>query len=436
MGSFEAAKPCAGESQAGEAGAYSIQTSQSLPALLESIPPIAARLGGAAQDWLVREISDGNMNLVFAATGPLGSVVVKQALPFIRVIGASWPFPLARIHFEHEALSIHERLVSGRIPRVLHFDAERALLIMEHLDSYLVLRKGLIAGRVYPHVAKHLGAFLARSLFFTSDFFLSTPAKREMMARFDGNEVLCVTTEDVIFTSPYAGAPLNRWTSPELDATVASIRADGELKLAATELKLLMRSSAEALLHGDLHTGSVMVSDTDTRIIDPEWARFGPMGFDVGALMGNLLLAYFSQPGHATAGDDRRAYQEWLIATLKEVWTSFEEEVRRLAQEYDSELIPSALFSQPSMAEPLITSRLRRILSDAIGFAGAKMIRRVIGISHVDDFEVIKDPRTRACCEAKALALARVMMAKRMTFVNIDALAENIRSMSTREMIW
>jgi 5-methylthioribose kinase len=45
-------------------------------------------------------------------------------------------------------------------------------------------------------------------------------------------------------------------------------------------------SSAEALIHGDLHTGSVMVTREETRVIDPEFAFYGPMDFDVGAVTG------------------------------------------------------------------------------------------------------------------------------------------------------
>lgn len=44
-------------------------------------------------------------------------------------------------------------------------------------------------------------------------------------------------------------------------------------------------------------------------MIDPEFAFYGPMGFDLGALIGNLLLAYCAVPGNGQ-GDD---YAEWLL---------------------------------------------------------------------------------------------------------------------------
>ncbi|MGE0629311.1 MAG: S-methyl-5-thioribose kinase [Hyphomicrobiaceae bacterium] len=414
---------------------YCRQTPATLSDLLAALPEIGCHLGGDPSDWLIAEISDGNMNLVFAASGPNGSVVVKQALPFIRVIGESWPFPLERIRFEHETLQIYARLVPGRVPRVLYYDPELAIIVMEHLTPHLVLRQGLVDGRIFPLFANHIGSFLARTLFFTSDFFLSTRDKRQLMARFEGNEELCATTEDVIFTGPYAAVSLNRWTTPYLDSAVAAIRADHELKLAAAELKLMLRTSTEAMIHGDLHTGSLMVSEADTRIIDSEWARYGPMGFDLGAVFGNLLLAYFSQPGHATGYNDRISYQEWLLATIEEIWETFEAGLRCLVIEHSGELFPSEPFNQSSIAASLINSRLRAILSDTIGFAGAKMIRRIIGISHVEDMETICEPSVRAQCEAKALSLARSMMIKRRACRDIRALAAAARSALTGNAI-
>lgn len=63
---------------------------------------------------------------------------------------------------------------------------------------------------------------------------------------------------------------------------------------------------AQALIHGDLHTSSMMVTRESTQVIDSEFAFYGPMGYDVGAFLGNLILAYFAQDGHANASNDRK----------------------------------------------------------------------------------------------------------------------------------
>ena len=123
------------------------------------------------------------------------------------------------------------------------------------------------------------------------------------MALFCDNTELCRITEDLVFTDPWRVAEANRWTSPQLDATAAAVRADGPWKRAAQEYKLKFLGEAQALIHGDLHSGSIMVTEAETYAIDPEFAFYGPMGFDVGALLGNLYLAFFAQSGHeAKAG--------------------------------------------------------------------------------------------------------------------------------------
>jgi 5-methylthioribose kinase len=407
---------------------YRIERKDTLPDLLSGDPFVAGRIGGDPANWSVREVSDGNMNAVFEIGGSLGTVIVKQALPFIRVIGESWPFPLSRMEYEHAALRLHARHAPGRVPEIYHYEPQLALLVMERLSPHIVLRKGLIRGIRYPHLAEHVAGFLARTLFFTSDLALTTPEKKSLMSAFAGNAELCATTEDVIFTGPYWTAPLNRWTSPYLDAAASRLRADTEAKLAAAELKLVFRTATEAIIHGDLHTGSIMATGTDTRIIDPEWAFCGPMGFDIGAVIGNLLLAYCSQPGHATPEDDRNEYRDWILTVVEEIWQRFEREFLDLWRRQDSGILPPELFAEVDEAEPMRRRRLFAVLADSIGFAGAKMIRRILGISHVEDFEAIRNPAVRANCERTALMLARSLMVGRHDFKKISAVTAAARA--------
>ncbi|MCQ1021467.1 phosphotransferase, partial [Acinetobacter baumannii] len=127
-----------------------------------------------------------------------------------------------------------------------------------------------------------------------------------------------------IFTDPYMICDRNRWTSPQLDEDAARIREDAALKRAVSALKLKFLCEAQALLHGDLHTGSIMVTESDTKVIDPEFAFVGPMGFDVGKLIGNLLLCFFSQRGHEKTPGERAAYRQWILETAESVWQRFE----------------------------------------------------------------------------------------------------------------
>lgn len=398
---------------------YHAHGEKSLPAYLATLPRVRDTLGGSPAAWSVKEVGDGNLNLVFLVHGPSGSVCVKQALPYMRLVGEGWPLPLSRSFFESTALAEQSRLAPRRVPEVLHFDETLALMVMELLSPHIILRKGLIAGTRYPHFAEHVGDFMARTLFGTSDLALAAAEKKKRVAVFCANDVLCKITEDLIFTEPYTVNPRNRWTSPQLDKDVQALTEDRELKRAITELKRLFLSSAEAMIHGDLHTGSIMVTQDDTRVIDPEFAFYGPMGFDVGAVIANLLLAYYSQDGHATSADPRVEYRAWILEQIAAVWTRFDKGFRDLWHDRDGDLAPIALIYEVSSLEALQDAWSARIFRDSLGFAGAKMIRRIHGLAHVADLETIADPDVRSRCERRALRLARELVVNAAKYADI-----------------
>ena len=102
--------------------AFEALSVETLGGRLERIPAVAQRVGRDSSSWSVREVGDGNLNLVFIVEGPRGSVVVKQALPYVRLVGDSWPLPLKRSFFEYHALSRQaERAGAGMVPAMYPF---------------------------------------------------------------------------------------------------------------------------------------------------------------------------------------------------------------------------------------------------------------------------------------------------------------------------
>ena len=95
---------------------FRIQTAEYKPldehrvaAYLAQVEVVAEFLGGEPGGWRVREVGDGNLNLVFIVEGPRGGVVVKQAVPYLRLVGEAWPLPLERSYFESLALLVQDR---------------------------------------------------------------------------------------------------------------------------------------------------------------------------------------------------------------------------------------------------------------------------------------------------------------------------------------
>lgn len=421
------------EARNGTPSGYRILNEIDLRNYLAGIPSVAGQLGGPAERWSITEVGDGNLNLVFIVKGSSGGLAVKQALPYVRLVGESWPLPLSRAHYEHLALTHQNRLAPGLVPAIVHHDPALALTAMELLEPHIIMRRGLVAGTIYPAFVDHITTFMARTLFFSSDLALSAAAKKDAIASFAGNHALCKITEDLIFTDPYRIAEQNRWTSPWLDATAAEIRADLDLHVAISRLKLKFLSCAEALIHGDLHTGSIMVTNTETRVIDPEFAFYGPMGFDVGAVLANLLMAYFASEGHEQERGSRDAFESWVLATVDEVWTGFADKFLALwRSEATGDAYPPSLFPGEAGATRLETERqayMAGLFQDAVGFTAAKIIRRILGLAHNIDFELIEDAKQRAVCEARALRLARTLMLETASFTSIDTVTKAAREL-------
>ena len=89
---------------------YRILREVDLREYLAGLPAIVTQLGGAPADWSISEVGDGNLNLVFIVKGRRDGIAVKQALPYVRLVGESWPLPLSRAHYEHMALLHQARL--------------------------------------------------------------------------------------------------------------------------------------------------------------------------------------------------------------------------------------------------------------------------------------------------------------------------------------
>lgn len=416
---------------------YEALSPETLAARLGEIEKIRGALGDPG-GWKVREVGDGNLNLVFIVDGPTGSIIVKQALPYVRLVGDSWPLPLKRAFFEYNALIRQEARDPGSVPQVLHFEEAQAIIAMEFLQPHVILRKVLIEGGKVEGLAEVLGNFCARTLFRGSDLSMPTRERKADAAMFLDNVELCDITENLVFSDPYFDAARNHHT-PALDPVVQALRADVDLKVAAQHMKWAFATNAETMLHGDLHSGSVMATATETKVIDPEFATYGPIGFDVGMLIANFLHAYLSQPGHAAAPGARDDYQEWILSVIEGIWETFEAEFTRLWRtERNGILYQASLFEDQGHARASEQARIDRIGAiwrDTLGFCGIEMHRRILSLAHNADFESIKDEAVRAPLEARALMLGRTLAVKRADIGSIAQVLDLARATNTEDYL-
>ena len=113
-----------------------------------------------------------------------------------------------------------------------------------------------------------------------------------------------------------------------------------------------------------------------------------------------------------------------MLETVEAFWRGFARRYGALWAERRGDAYPAALFAGADGAASLARARdaaIADLLSDTIQFAGAKMIRRLLGIAHNIDFEWIEDPDRRAACERPALLLGRELVANPVAYPAIEA---------------
>jgi 5-methylthioribose kinase len=350
-----------------------------------------------------KEIGDGNLNLVFHIVDHSHGkgIIIKQALPYAKVVGESWPLTVKRAKIEADSLKVFGHIVPNYVPEVYYTNDVLAVTVMEDLSHLSIARTGFINGETYPLISKHLGEFLAKTLFYTSDYALGPALKKDQVQKFINPE-LCNITEDLIFTDPYYDAETNEFEEG-LRADVETIWQDAELKFHVALLKKSFLTEAEVLLHGDLHTGSIFADESHTKVIDSEFAFYGPAGFDIGQVFANLLF-------QVIANNEK----ESLIFThIETVWKVFVEEFTILWEsENKDELSKSSSF---------LNFILTKYFKDAVGFAGCELIRRTIGLAHVADLDSIEDEQVRLNVKRKTLELGKFLIKNRK---EINSLAE------------
>lgn len=389
--------------------------------------PAMAKYFSSMDRLSVTEVGDGNLNLVFIVqndANPDESVILKQALPFLRVAGDSWPLTRERMRYETQSLLKHNELAPGLAPQVYDFDNDMSMVIMEHLHEHEIMRKGLVARNRYPHFADHISTFLVNVLFFTSDLYLTGPEKKQMQATFV-NEHLRKLQEDFVYTNPYMESEENNW-NPLVDDMVQAVRADGPLKIAIAEMKEAYVNHSEALIHADLHTGSIMLNSADTRVIDPEFAFFGPMAYDIGAVLQNIVLNYLSHFGHTPNPQERAEYQSYLLDMIRDIWNNFARKFDEVwVNNNRGELVPAKYWDFPGGEAAFAQYRQRythRLLQETAGHGGVKFLRRMMGIVSVWDLTSIEDPAKRAVAERLAIRIGKRWVMERKSVTSIDDL--------------
>ena len=321
--------------------------------------------------------------VVEEATGK--SLIVKQAGEALR-ISADMHVSTDRNRIESEILQIQDKYAPGSVPKIYGYDTVMCACCMEDLSDHELMRYALMRHETFPRFADDISTYMVNTLLKTTDVVMEHKAKKALVKSFINPE-LCEITEDLVLMEPYNDINGRNLVFPaNAEFVKKELYDDDALKLAVARLKFEFMNNAQALIHGDLHTGSIFVKKDSTKVFDPEFAFYGPMGYDIGNVVANLIFAWDN--GRA-AGDE--AFCQWALDAIRDTMDLFCEKFLKCFDENVTEPMAKV----PGFREFYLNS----ILSDTAGYAGTELHRRTVGMAQVKDVTTIADPEKRAHAE-------------------------------------
>lgn len=347
-----------------------------------------------AQHITCTEIGDGNLNYVYrvANTESNESIIVKQAGTTAR-ISDEFVLSTSRNKIETEALKLQHKLAPGLVPEIYLLDEIMSCCIMEDLSKLTIMRTALINFETFPRFAEHITDFLVNTLLCTSDVVLNHKEKKELVRTFINPE-LCEISEDLVFTEPFHNNFNRNEVTPGNEQFVQTLLySNEELHLEVAKLKFHFMNNTQSLVHGDLHTGSIFIDQNDTKVIDPEFAFFGPMGYDIGNIMANLIFAWAR--GRAF---QQKEFTEWVEKTLFDIMDLFEKKFSTAWEEHTTEVVAKNADFQKHY--------IQNIFKDTAGMAGLELARRIVGLAKVKDITSIEPIENRLKAERLCLRVA------------------------------
>ncbi len=271
----------------------------------------------------------GNMNLTLRVSLQNKNIIIKQGRPWVEKY-PQFAAPIGRTQTENDFYQFvceHPK-ISENMPQILDFNEDQQILVMKDLGQ------GQDLSLHYPNRVDFKQDDLQLLLDYLRELHrikLSSEQKNKFQ-----NKKMRELNHAHIFILPFqnpALLDLNQ-ISEGLEQLAAPLRCNEQLKTKISSLGEIYLQDHDTLLHGDFYPGSWMKVKNKIYILDPEFCFCGPKEFDQGVFLAHMYLT-----------GQKQSTCDWIESEFK-TWQN----------------INTALIRQ---------------------FAGAEMLRRILGIAQL-----------------------------------------------------
>lgn len=224
---------------------------------------------------IIETLTGGVSNTVLAVTTDDRNMVLKQALPELKV-AEKWEADQRRAIVEADALRLFHELSPAQVPNLVFIDPVEFVLIMDRVAiNSRVWKSDLLEGVFELNVAKVLGETLAT-------WHLYGESNPTNIAQFK---------EETLFEQLRVD-PFYRFVSkrnPDLQSVISSLINE-------------LETDHSTIVHGDFSPKNIMVGPSNqVYILDFEVMHIGNPVFDLAFLVAHLLCKFFRAENEQTA---------------------------------------------------------------------------------------------------------------------------------------
>jgi 5-methylthioribose kinase len=292
---------------------------------------------------------------------------------------------------------------------------------MEDCKDYKSLRFELSKMKRFNHLAKQISEYMSKSNFYTSEYFLPSEDHKQLQAAFVNAEMMNIM-ENVAFVKDYLNNGTQRDDTHE--AIVKWIWQQEIVQLETIKSRDIFMKKGQCLVHGDLHTSNVLISESNLKVIDMEYTFMGPFSADMGYFLANFIFVHSSLMLREDCNSSERlSYAKYILETIEEIFNNYCK-VFRACWEKDAKVIYRKV---PGYLENIE----RDFLFEAMGIMASAAICRVTGDLELTDLICIKDPLKRNQARSLIMLICHQVFKERDKYVGIEDLIDTIVNTST-----
>jgi 5-methylthioribose kinase len=321
-----------------------------------------------------------------------------------------------RNEIECDTMSILHQIVPEYVPQILFQDKENHVFMMEFIENLKAVRFQLIKENQIPNLGREVGNFLARSSFYTSEYYLPRATFRKMQSKFESTELRQIM-EDGIFLNRF-GTDLqtdiyNDWER------FRKISDDPACQTNRLRLRRKFMTHSDCLIHSDFHTSNVFLSDDGIKMLDFEFSFMGPFGYDMGYFAGSMLATYcaacFKQ---YDSEQERKQCKAYLLSTIKMMFEEYDNTFRECwKQDAKKEYQGQDGFLQSILVE---------MLQDTAGYIAITNWCRTTDKLGLPEYQAIENEDDKRMAMAMNVLLDHQLLLSRTQFQTVDDMIDMI----------